>query len=105
MTATTAAEAPPSARTVAVMRGNRSRDTEPELALRRALHGRGLRYRVHVRPVAKLRRTADIVFPRRKLAVFVQAALDRLPTAFSRRQASLSNRSANKKIAEQHCSR
>lgn len=53
------------------MQANRSRDTQPELALRRVLHSRGLRYYVSRRPVRTLRRTADIVFPRIKVAVFV----------------------------------
>lgn len=48
-----------------------SRDTKPELALRRELHRRGFRYRVGTAPVAGLRRRADIVFTRRKIAVFV----------------------------------
>ncbi|OXM49347.1 very short patch repair endonuclease [Amycolatopsis alba DSM 44262] len=55
----------------ASMRGNRSRDTEPELALRRLLHRRGLRYRVSARPIVGSRRTADILFPKAKVAVFV----------------------------------
>ncbi len=53
------------------MRANRGRDTGPEMAVRRALHRRGLRYRVGVRPVIGLRRTADIVFPRQRVAVFI----------------------------------
>lgn len=53
------------------MQANRSRDTSIELELRRELHGRGLRYRTHRRPVSDLRCTADVVFPRKKLAVFV----------------------------------
>ncbi|MGL5824564.1 MAG: very short patch repair endonuclease [Nocardioides sp.] len=53
------------------MQANRSRDTLPELALRRELHRRGRRYRVHVRPLPTLRRSADIVFARRRVAVFV----------------------------------
>jgi DNA mismatch endonuclease (patch repair protein) len=48
-----------------------TRDTGPEIALRRELHRRGLRYRVHFRPLPALRRTADIVFTRRGVAVFV----------------------------------
>ena len=48
-----------------------TRDTEPELRLRRVLHGRGFRYRLHRRPVDGFRRTADIVFTRAKVAVFV----------------------------------
>ncbi len=55
----------------ATMRANRSRDTLPELALRRALHARGLRYFVNRRPLPGLRRTADIVFPTARVAVFV----------------------------------
>jgi DNA mismatch endonuclease, patch repair protein len=53
------------------MQSNRSRDTTPELAVRRILHARGLRYRVDVRPLPNLRRRADIVFPRQQLAVFI----------------------------------
>lgn len=53
------------------MRANRGRDTGPELALRRAIHARGLRYFVNRRPVSRVRRTADLVFPRARLAVFV----------------------------------
>ena len=53
------------------MSGQRSKDTAPELSLRRQLHAMGLRYRVHVRPLNDLRRTADIVFTRARVAVFV----------------------------------
>lgn len=53
------------------MRGNRSRDTKPELAVRRLLHARGIRYRVNARPLPSLRRTADIVFLGKKIAVFI----------------------------------
>ncbi|MFI6575312.1 very short patch repair endonuclease [Nocardiopsis sp. NPDC050513] len=53
------------------MRANRSRDTGPELALRRAVHARGLRYRVAARPVKELRRTADLVFTKARVAVFL----------------------------------
>lgn len=49
----------------------RQKDTVPELALRRALHSMGYRFRVHVSPVPGLRRTADIVFPSERVAVFV----------------------------------
>ncbi|MFI2213762.1 very short patch repair endonuclease [Streptomyces sp. NPDC020141] len=55
----------------ASMRANRSRDTGPELALRRAVHSRGMRYRVAARPIKELRRTADLVFTRAKVAVFL----------------------------------
>jgi len=53
------------------MQGNRSRDTKPEMAVRRLLHAAGLRYRVSTRPVPELRRTADLVFPRQQIAVFI----------------------------------
>lgn len=47
------------------------RDTEPELALRRELHARGMRYRVN-HPLPGLpRRRADITFTRMRLAIFV----------------------------------
>ena len=53
------------------MAGNRSRDTRPELALRRILHARGLRYRNDEAPVRRFRMRADIVFRRHRVAVFV----------------------------------
>jgi len=53
------------------MQANRSRDTGPELALRRALHGLGLRYRVCVRPIPTVARTADVVFRPSRVAVEV----------------------------------
>lgn len=53
------------------MQGNRSRDTKPELVLRSILHRRGLRYRVAARPIPALRGTADVVFTRARVAVFV----------------------------------
>ncbi|WP_199809841.1 very short patch repair endonuclease [Streptomyces sp. NRRL S-455] len=53
------------------MRANRSRDSHPEMALRRAVHALGLRYRVCKRPLPSLRRTADLVFSRARVAVFL----------------------------------
>lgn len=53
------------------MLGNKARDTKPELAVRRALHAAGFRYRVDIRPSLELRSRADIVFTKRKIAVFV----------------------------------
>ncbi|WP_440103339.1 very short patch repair endonuclease [Streptosporangium sp. H16] len=55
----------------AVMWANKGRDTKPELALRRAAHALGLRYRVSYRPLKVVRRTADLVFTRAKVAVFM----------------------------------
>jgi len=56
----------------AVMRGNRRRDTGPELRLRSALHAQGLRYRVDY-PIRTLsvRVRPDIVFTKQRLAIFV----------------------------------
>jgi DNA mismatch endonuclease, patch repair protein len=53
------------------MQSNTSRDTAPELAVRRAMHALGLRYRVDSRPIPTLPRRADAVFPRARVAVFV----------------------------------
>lgn len=53
------------------MQAVRRRDTGPELALRKALWRSGLRYRVDARPLATVRRRADIVFTRKRVAVFV----------------------------------
>lgn len=47
------------------------RDTAPEIALRRELHRRGLRYRVDSPLPGIPRRRADILFTRAKVAVFV----------------------------------
>lgn len=55
----------------ASMQSNKGRDTKPELALRRAVHSLGLRYRVAFRPIKSVRRTADLVFTRAKVAVFM----------------------------------
>src|SRR4051794_29297360 len=53
------------------MSSQRRVDTEPEMAIRRRLHSDGLRYRVDFAPLAGLRRRADIVFTRAKVAVFI----------------------------------
>ncbi|MEB3982519.1 very short patch repair endonuclease [Mycobacterium sp. 663a-19] len=55
-----------------VMRSNRGRDTRPEMALRRALHAAGLRYRLNARPIPDSRMTVDVVFPRARVAVEVR---------------------------------
>jgi DNA mismatch endonuclease, patch repair protein len=51
-----------------MMRSVRQRDTLPEVRLRRALHGLGLRYRLGRRDLPG---SPDIVFPRFKAVVFV----------------------------------
>jgi DNA mismatch endonuclease, patch repair protein len=53
------------------MQGNRSSDTRPEVALRSALHRRGLRFFKNKRPLAEIRCRADIVFPAARVVVFV----------------------------------
>jgi DNA mismatch endonuclease (patch repair protein) len=45
-----------------------SRDTKPELRLRRALWARGLRYQLHARDLPGC---PDVVFSRRRIAIFV----------------------------------
>lgn len=53
------------------MQANRGRDTGPELAVRRRLHGGGLRYRVNYRFPGARRRTIDIAFTRARIACFI----------------------------------
>jgi len=53
------------------MAARRRRNTAPETALRRELHRRGLRYRVHYPVPGNRRRTIDVAFTRVRLAVFV----------------------------------
>lgn len=53
------------------MERQRRRDTRPELAIRAILWRRGLRYRVDYPPLQGVRRRADLVFTRAKVAVFV----------------------------------
>ena len=49
----------------------RQKGTDAELSLRKALHARGLRYRLHVPLLTKPRRVADIVFSSARVAIFV----------------------------------
>lgn len=52
-----------------MMAGIRGKHTRPELGLRRALHARGLRFRLHVRGLPGV---PDIVLPRWRAAILVQ---------------------------------
>ncbi|MBE7468415.1 MAG: hypothetical protein HS114_04695 [Anaerolineales bacterium] len=52
------------------MKAARQRDTAPEMALRSALHRRGLRYRVNINPLKGVRRRADVVFRSVKVGWF-----------------------------------
>ena len=61
----------PSPDTITRMKGQKIRNTQCEMELRRLLHSMGLRYRVHVYPLKGLKRKADIVFRSPRLAVFV----------------------------------
>lgn len=54
-----------------IMQGNKGSDTRPEIAIRSILHRRGVRYRKDIAPIPGLRRRADIVFTRQRLAVFI----------------------------------
>lgn len=51
-----------------MMSGIRGKDTQPELLLRRALHARGFRFRLHVKTVGG---RPDLVLPKHKVAIFV----------------------------------
>ena len=53
------------------MQANRRRDTAPEMAIRRLVHASGLRYRVDARPLPTARHTADMIFTRARVAVFI----------------------------------
>jgi DNA mismatch endonuclease (patch repair protein) len=46
----------------------RGRDTKPELRIRRGLHGKGLRFRLHQK---NLPGKPDLVFPRYRVVIFV----------------------------------
>ena len=63
---------PSSSAVTAVMRGNRKVGSKPETQLRSALHRLGYRFRKNF-PVdtGELRVKPDIVFPKKRLAVFV----------------------------------
>ncbi len=60
--------APSSKAVSAVMRGNRGRDTKPELIVRKLLFAQGYRYRVHLKTLPG---RPDIVFTKRKKIIFV----------------------------------
>jgi DNA mismatch endonuclease (patch repair protein) len=51
-----------------MMRSIKSKDTKPELLIRKALHARGFRFRLHVK---KLAGCPDIVLPRYKAVILV----------------------------------
>jgi len=51
-----------------IMASIRGKDTKPEMVLRRALHARGFRFRLHAKNVIG---KPDLVFPRFRAVVFV----------------------------------
>ena len=51
-----------------IMRAVRSRDTGPELLIRRLLHGQGYRFRLHRKDLPG---SPDLVFPGRRKVIFV----------------------------------
>lgn len=51
-----------------MMSGIRSRDTRPEMTVRRYLHAHGFRYRLHAR---NLPGSPDLVLPKYRVAIFV----------------------------------
>lgn len=53
------------------MQANKKRNSKPELKIRSAAHRLGLRFYVLRSPEPQLRVCADLVFPRSKVAVFV----------------------------------
>ena len=53
------------------MQANRRRDTAPEMAIRRLVHAAGFGYRVDARPLPGARHTADMIFSRARVAVFI----------------------------------
>jgi DNA mismatch endonuclease (patch repair protein) len=61
-------EPPPTAQRSALMARVRGRDTRPELAVRRAAHAMGFRYRLHRR---ELPGSPDLVFKRLRTVIFV----------------------------------
>ncbi len=53
------------------MKAVRRRDTKPEKVLRSELHARGLRFKIDAPPEPGLRGRADVVFPRARIAIYV----------------------------------
>lgn len=100
---------PSSPAATATMRANRRRDTAPELALRKALHAAGLRFRVDyaIRPDAGRLVRPDIAFTARRLAVFVDGCFwhgchdhHRAPQANSEYWSSKVDRNRNRDLRD-----
>lgn len=63
-----AVEAPPTPQRSALMARIRGKGTSPEMAVRRAAHSLGLRFRLHRRDLPG---RPDLVFPKHRLVIFV----------------------------------
>lgn len=72
MTVTAERQSRDPAVTSKIMRAVRSKNTKPEVALRRAVHAQGGRFRIHTRDVPG---KPDIAVKSRKVAVFVNGDL------------------------------
>ena len=84
------------------MKNVRQRDTGPEIALRRELYRLGLRYRLHRAVVPGVRRRPDIVFGRKRIAVFVDGCFwHRCPE--HRTDARQNSEFWRKKLADNWC--
>jgi DNA mismatch endonuclease (patch repair protein) len=57
-----------SAKRSQMMAGIKSKNTQPEMLVRKFLHGRGFRFRLHTK---KLPGSPDLVLPKHKVAIFV----------------------------------
>lgn len=71
-----------------IMANVKSRNTKPELAVRKALHGAGARFRLHV---TTLPGKPDIVLPSRQIAIFVHGCFWHGCPRCSPRKAAKSN--------------
>ncbi|WP_144721085.1 very short patch repair endonuclease [Agrococcus jejuensis] len=64
-----------------IMRANRRRDTSPEIAVRRLLHARGLRFRVDLQVEPTVRSRPDIFFTKQRVAIYIDGCFwHRCPT-------------------------
>jgi len=81
------------------MQSQKTRDTAPELAVRRILHSRGLRYRVDCRPMPEFRSRADLVFRASKVAVFIDGCFWHGCPEHGRRQTKANSTYWRQKVA------
>ena len=54
-----------------VMKGNKGTNTKPELLIRSKIHQAGLRYSINARPENGWNTRADLVFRKKKVAVYI----------------------------------